>query len=329
MHDPHHLLRVTLQAVRDAVVTIDQAECILMLNQAAESLTGWSCAEAIGKPVGEVIHLQRNGYNATGASPLIASLAAGRSSRRMNQLDRLDKLDQLTRNGHFLLLGRDGRRAAVQIAASPLKDAHGNDEGRVLILHDVDEAQQLAERFAHQAQHDPLTGLPNRTLLVDRMEQAAKHADRSSEQVVVIFVDLDHFNEAYSFTEIKSIFGPLVADDLLLEVACRLTYALRESDTVCRLGGGEFVLLLPGVKSLDDVETLAAKLLAEIARPYYAGDHTFKTSSSIGIAIYPRDAAEVATLMRLADGAMSQARKSGRNRYLFVNAGLGRTAPLI
>ena len=291
MQNPLNLLRVTLQSIRDAVVTTDSSARVEALNPAAEKLTGWSTADAAGKPIEEVIPLYATSGNPPPENPLLQALREG---------------SPIADDRHFLLAARDGRRTAVQVTAAPLED------GCVLILHDVNEAFQLAERISYRAHHDPLTGLPNRILLVDRLEQGTKFSDRNSDQVAVISVDLDNF------LEIKETYGNTVSDELLKEAAFRMLAVLRESDTVCRLGADEFVLMVPGVKSVADVESVAAKLLIEIARPLEIGGHTVNTTCSIGISVYPHDASDAGTLMRLADGALHQARQQGRNRYVFA-----------
>jgi diguanylate cyclase (GGDEF)-like protein/PAS domain S-box-containing protein len=310
MHDPHHLLRVTLASIRDAVVTTDDTASILLFNPAAEALTGWTQAEAVGKPIEQILELRENGTDIPIPNPAHALLRDGAHSGKSVQT---------------LLIGKSGRRIAVEISASPLHDSAGQVTGSVLVFYDIGEALQLAERMAYQAQHDSVTGLPNRILLVDRLEQAAKIADRHSDHLAVLFVDLDAFNNIHSFNELREIIGTTLADDLLREVAYRFSEALRESDTVCRLSGTEFIVLITGIKSTEDIEALAVKLLFELTRPYaLAGSYSLANqtaitaSSSIGIAIYPRDASDVATLMRLADGAMSQATQAGRNQYRFA-----------
>jgi diguanylate cyclase (GGDEF)-like protein/PAS domain S-box-containing protein len=307
MQVPQNLLSVTLQSIRDAVVTTDQAGRVQMLNRAAESMTGWSSAEAAGKPVEEVVELRKSGSGSLLPSPAHTALRDGAP------------VDQAE---HSMLIGKDGCRTTVQITASPLHDSAGQIEGCVLILHDVNEALRLAERISYLTHHDPLTGLPNRILLVDRMEQGTKFADRNNDQVAVIFVDLDHFSE------IKVSLGNALADDMLKEAAFRMIAALRESDTICRLGGDEFVMMVPGVKSLADVEAVAAKIVEEIAKPFLMGEQTIHATCSIGISVYPRDASDAETLMRLADGAMHQAKRDGRNRYLFAKLEAERVQPI-
>jgi diguanylate cyclase (GGDEF)-like protein/PAS domain S-box-containing protein len=212
------------------------------------------------------------------------------------------------------IIARNSKSGEKRISATGV-EIHGQGnivQGRVLILRDEIQARQLVDRDGYTAQHDPLTGLPNRILLVDRLEQATRFADRNNDSVALVFLSLD------SFREILQASGTTTADDLLKEVADRLTASLRESDTVSRLGADEFVLMLPGICSREDVDIMAAKLLAEIARPYAAHGPMVQTSCSIGISMYPTDCSDVATLMRLADAAMYQAKQGGGNRYKFA-----------
>jgi diguanylate cyclase (GGDEF)-like protein len=316
MGNPEHLLRVTLQSIRDAVVTTDREARVLALNPAAEAMTGWSSTEAAGKLIEEVIALSelhsrekhvREASDRDGLCPAESSL----SPLNPAYIALRDRVP-VANTGELLLSGKDGRRTAVHLIASPVHDFDGQIEGCVLALHDVSEAVQMAERISYLAQHDPLTGLPNRILFVDRLEQGTKLADRNGDDLAVFFLDLDNFSQ------IKSTYGYGSGDAVLKEASYRMVAALRESDSVCRLGGDEFVLLVTGVKSLTDVEAVAAKLVEELAKPFALDAHTIQTSSSIGVSIYPRDGSDADTLLRLADGAMRQAKREGRNRYLFA-----------
>jgi len=302
MQTSPNLLRVMLHSIRDAVVTTDASARIQLLNRAAEELTGWRSDDAAGLPIEFVLDLHASGADRALLNPAYAVLREG------------NRIHHSSHPGQTNLIAKSGRRIPVDLTADPVFDSEAKMEGCVLVFHDLTEALQLASRLAYQAQHDPLTGLPNRILLVDRMEQSARLADRNNELMAVMFVDLD------LFSEVKASLGQDLADDLLKEAAARLTAALRESDTVCRLGRDEFVILLPGVKSLGQVEAVADKILQEIAKPCLLGEHTIETSCSLGISIYPHDATDTGTLMRLADQAMAYAKKSGRNRYVFASA---------
>jgi len=299
MQSSPHLLRVLLQTVRDAVVTTDSSAQILMLNRAAEAMTGWPAAEAVGRPVGEVIDLRKNDGSQFEVDPVRAVL---RENKHFNSTENL------------LLMGKNGVNTSVQITASPVHDSVGQVEGCVLALHDVSEALQLAKRIAYLSNYDHLTGLPNRILLMDRMEQATRLADRNNDRLAVIFVDLDRFGA------IRTSCTNSVADEMLKEMAARINAALRESDTVCRLGGDEFVIMVTGVKSISDIEAVAAKLLVEIAKRHKIGNQILQTTCSIGISIYPRDASDGETLMRLADRALRQAKQDGRNCFRFAKS---------
>jgi diguanylate cyclase (GGDEF)-like protein/PAS domain S-box-containing protein len=307
MENSPHLLQVTLQSIRDAVVTTDQSARVQMLNRAAEAMTGWSSADAAGMPVDQVVALHQAGSRHDSASqnpaspvtssPVHAALSGGVRVEISQDL---------------ILIGKDGQQTSVQVTAAPVQDAAGQVEGCVLVLHDIGESLQLAERISHMAHHDPLTGLPNRILFFDRLEQGTRVADRNSDELAVIFVALDQFGA------LRLSRGNAVADEMLKEAALRANTALRECDTVCRLGSDEFVILVTGVKWIADVEAVAEKLLADVGAPYRVGEHTFQSSCSIGISIYPRDASDAETLMRLADGAMHQAKRKGSDRYLFA-----------
>jgi diguanylate cyclase (GGDEF)-like protein/PAS domain S-box-containing protein len=300
MDSSAYLLHIVLQSTHDAVITTDRAGHVQSINPAAEAMTGWEEAEALGMSVEAAIDLreglEERASEARLPSPVYAAMRSG---------------VKVELPGEALLIGRSGLRTAVEVSASPLLDSEGALNGAVLILHDLSEALQLANRKFYLAHHDPLTALPNRILLVDRMEQATKFADRHSDQMAILSLDIDHF------TQINETYGEAAGDDLLKEVSFRITGALRESDTVCRLGADDFVVLLPGVTSRADVESLAAKLLRVVAQSYAVKDAAIAATCSIGISLYPQDAIDAATLMRLADAALMQAKRTGRGRYYF------------
>jgi diguanylate cyclase (GGDEF)-like protein len=174
--------------------------------------------------------------------------------------------------------------------------------------------EQLREanvQLKHVATHDALTGLPNRLLLADRMEQAIAQAERHHMRFAVLVVDLDRFKS------INDSLGHLAGDAMLREVAQRLARVLRKADTLARLGGDEFVLILNEMPRAQDVESTASRVLADIGCPVKLSDLELHTSASIGISIYPDDGENAETLLQHADAAMYHAKKSGRNAYQF------------
>jgi diguanylate cyclase (GGDEF)-like protein/PAS domain S-box-containing protein len=190
-------------------------------------------------------------------------------------------------------------------------DGQGRPVRRLAVLEDVTEKKKLAAR-SHFAEHDPLTGLPNRMLLNDRLERLCAHRARHGGQFALAFLDLDHFKA------INDTYGHEAGDLLLKAVARRLQSALRASDTVCRLGGDEFVLLLADLEGPQHLQTLAPKVLAQVAQPCRLGDASdapvVDVSCSMGMAIFPDHGQDPATLLLHADQAMYAAKRSGRNR---------------
>lgn len=190
-----------------------------------------------------------------------------------------------------------------------------NPEGRAVSLigvaMNITERKAAEQRIAHMAQHDTLTGLPNRMLLKDRIAQAVFHAQRGKSKVSVMFIDLDRFKY------INDSLGHEAGDRLLQTVAKRIRTCLRESDTVARLGGDEFVIVLPEAQGSHEVSIVAAKILETLSQPYHLQGQDLHVSASIGVALFPEDGEDADTLMRNADAAMYHAKDSGRANYQF------------
>ena len=200
--------------------------------------------------------------------------------------------------------------AEMQFATTELQGR----EVLVVSLHDLSERKRYEAHIQHLATHDGLTGLPNRTLLRDRMEQAILHARRTQRHVALLFVDLDQFKL------INDSFGHAVGDALLLEVGARLHRAVREGDTVARLGGDEFVILAPDLSTPGDSAVVARKIAAALARPVTLGEKNMPVSASIGIALFPGDGDDLDSLLQGADAAMYRAKDAGRGNYQYYSA---------
>lgn len=176
---------------------------------------------------------------------------------------------------------------------------------------EIADRKQAETRAQHLADHDPLTGLPNRRLLEDRLAQAIARGDRSQKPTAVMFVDLDRFKA------INDTLGHAVGDVLLKEVSERLVRQLRVGDTVCRIGGDEFVVVLPEVARSSDAAGVAAKIIETVSLPYTVEDRELQVSVSIGISVFPDDGRDAETLIRNADAAMYHAKETGRAGYQF------------
>jgi diguanylate cyclase (GGDEF)-like protein/PAS domain S-box-containing protein len=214
-------------------------------------------------------------------------------------------------SGPWTHVKKDGTRIQAETASHSI--LFEGCRARFTLAQDITERQQLHDRLLHQANHDALTGLPNRLLLKDRMEQTLASAARHGNLAAVICVDLDRFKQ------VNDTYGHVVGDLCLRKLADRLCARLRASDTVARSGGEEFTVLLGGLTTPADAELVVAELLTGIRQPFAVDGYNLEISASIGIAIYPDDGTDSQALWRSADTAMYKAKNSGGNQYLFVS----------
>lgn len=215
---------------------------------------------------------------------------------------------------------RQWRGALIQAAALPLGStlALAIVAGFLFVLHSraIRENQRLLEseeRLYAQAHHDPLTGLPNARMLLERMSQTLSLSRRGASRASVLFLDLDRFKN------VNDSFGHAMGDALLKTVSDRLRAIVREEDTVARLGGDEFVILIPELRRNDDARRVAAKIIEEIAKPVIVDGNPLSVGVSIGIATYPDDAEDVDSWLAAADRAMYAAKDGGRNNFQFAD----------
>jgi diguanylate cyclase (GGDEF)-like protein len=215
-----------------------------------------------------------------------------------------------------LLVHRHGRETAIEDSAAPIHDWHGNISGAVIVFHDATAAQAISKKMAYLAQHDFLTGLPNRVLLDDRITQAIALAKRRRGLLAVLFLDLDNFKH------INDSLGHAIGDVLLQSVAKTLIGCVRSSDTVSRQGGDEFVILVTESKNAAKAAITATKIIAALALPHFAAGNELHITTSIGISVYPDNGQDAETLLKNADTAMYSAKEKGRNNYQFFATGV-------
>lgn len=207
---------------------------------------------------------------------------------------------------------KDGELFCCHQTVTAIRDGRGNVTHYVSLFRDVTEHKASEEMIRLQAYHDPLTGLPNRNLFMDRLKLAMAQSRRNGRALAIMFVDLDRFKE------INDGHGHAAGDSVLCETSRRLRESLRDSDTVARFGGDEFVVLLTEIAEPDDAAKVAGKMLQHLSRPFGLPEHTVEIGASIGIALFPRNGDDTETLMRAADTAMYAVKSHGRNGFRFA-----------
>ncbi|MBT9520459.1 MAG: EAL domain-containing protein [Dechloromonas sp.] len=291
--------QVTLNSIGDAVLTTNLPGNVTYLNQVAEMMTGWSCQNAIGRPLSEVFGIVDGTTREVAPNPAQRAISENRT---------------VGLAADSILLRRDGFESAIEDSAAPIHNRDGQVAGAVIVFHDVSESRAMALKMAHLAQHDFLTGLPNRVLLTERLSRAIGQARRHSKRVALMYIDLDYFKH------INDSLGHAVGDLLLQMVADRLKLCIRDTDTVCRQGGDEFVILLTEIEHAPDAAPVAEKILAAFTEPCLICGNELHVTLSIGISIYPDDGQDADEVMKNADTAMYHAKANGRNNYQFFTA---------
>jgi diguanylate cyclase (GGDEF)-like protein/PAS domain S-box-containing protein len=211
----------------------------------------------------------------------------------------------------FVIVRKDGTQIFLENSVSPLRNKEGKIIGFRAVSRDVTEHKQYEQKLAEMATHDSLTGLPNRTLLSDRLTMGLALSRRSGNKLAVLMLDLDKFKA------INDTMGHAVGDELLKAVAERLTSVTRKSDTIARIGGDEFVLVLPQVSQPTNASRLAQRILNVFREPLIFDGHQLNITTSIGIAVYPEDGKDIEILLKNADTAMYRAKEQGRDAYRF------------
>lgn len=288
MQEKLHLAATVFESTAEGVLITDTDQRISAVNRAFTEITGYSESEAIG----QTPRLLASGQH---DSAFYASM-----------------WHQLTAEGHWQgeisNRRKNGELYPSWLTVSAVRNKENLLTHFVAVFADISSLKHAQARLDYQAHHDPLTGLPNRTLFESRLQSALLHSEESGSLGAVLFLDLDRFKH------INDSLGHPVGDLLLKGIAHRLKETLRDIDTVARLGGDEFIVLLPGLLQPSDAKAIANKLLACFSTPFEAGEHELYISPSIGSCVFPTDGTDVATLVKNADAAMYRSKAQGRNR---------------
>lgn len=288
------LAQVTLASIGDGVVTTDAEGRVQYLNPVAEELTGWRRPEAAGRPLGEILHLVAEDGD---ERPLELPLA-----------DHLPPEHRVYLTEPTLLVRRDGQRCPVESSSAPIRDRDGRAVGSVIVFQDVSDRRLMALQLAHQASHDPLTGLLNRTAFDGSLSRALALTRRQGQTHSLAYLDLDQFKV------VNDTCGHFAGDELLRQVADLLRARMRENDVVARLGGDEFAVLLTAT-GLDEARGLVERIHAGICGLRFTWQQsTFAVGVSIGLVEVDRSFDNLADLLSAADHACYVAKEKGRQR---------------
>lgn len=280
----------TLDSIGDGVLSTDLAGHITYLNPKAEAMTGWSLQEAAGRPFGEVFRLVDGATQLPARNPMTLAV---------------ERREAVGLTANCLLVRRDGHEAAIEDSAAPMRDRDGHVVGAVIVFRDVGAALEMSREMTHLAQHDALTGLPGRLLLEDRLTEAIALAQRNNTLLAVLFLDID------GFKTINDTRGHAAGDQVLRSIARRLRATLRQSDTISRYSGDEFVVVLTTLERAEDVALVAAKALRAANGPHTVDTEDVTVTVSLGAAVCPADGCEAGALIAHADAAMYDAKRSG------------------
>ncbi|WP_305908850.1 EAL domain-containing protein [Methylomarinum sp. Ch1-1] len=285
-----------LDNTSDAIFISDARKRIIKVNDHFSKITGYAKPDIINRPVSI---LNPEHYDAEFFQPIAATLKHNHFWQ-----------------GEIVIRHRQGHSVPVWQSISVLKDDDGNISRSISVLKDISQQKAYEESIQFQANYDPLTQLPNRTLFLDRLANALKQSKRNQSKLALMLVDLDKFKW------INDNLGHHAGDILLQETAKKLQCAVRNSDTVARLGGDEFSVIIPDLDKATDTEVIANKIFTAFRQPISIDQQEVFITGSVGITLYPDDGEDIETLQKNADCAMYMAKNKGRNNYYYYTPSL-------
>lgn len=276
----------------ESIVITDAEFRVVRVNPAFTAVTGYVAEEMLDHPL-----------------PFFAAPTGEEGARHivpqlMGSADRW--------HGEYTVQRRDGRQLPVWMSIKQLATQRGSDVGYVFLFSDISQIKQYQDRLSHMAHHDGLTGLPNRLSFTLCIDHAIERAKRSQGHVALLFVDLDDFKA------VNDNLGHAAGDELLQAASQRLLASVRAEDTVSRIGGDEFTVVLDSIHGRDDAVHVVEKILAALSRPFLLDGQEAHIGASVGVSLYPDDAGDSAGMLQAADAAMYLAKQAGKNAYRFL-----------
>lgn len=284
----------------EAMSVLDENGVIITVNAAFQEITGYSEAEICQRHI-------RHFY---------CDLNSREFYQQFNEAIR----DKGQWQGEMLQRRKNGEELVIWLTINTINDKEGKPYRRVALFSDITDKKHNEHLIWKQANYDPLTGLPNRRMLLEFLASEIKQADRNRDSFALLFLDLDYFKE------VNDTLGHAMGDQLLIDTAKRIKSCVREADVVARLGGDEFTVVLSGMEEHKGIERVAEHILQRICEPYTLGDETAYISASIGITLYPDDANTIEGLLKHADQAMYAAKDQGRNRFNYFTPSMQESA---
>lgn len=289
--EQHRLAAQVFNSTDESIMILDADKTVINVNQAFTRITGFTPQEAIGRKPWLIGDMLDQAF----FEPIWESL-----------------LTQDHWRGETRKQSKNGKIYATMLNVSSVRDDHGKVINYILVFSDITDLKTSQEYFEYQANHDLLTGLPNRNLFYDRLQHGLEKAVRGEERLAVLFIDLDNFKP------INDTLGHEVGDMLLLQTAKRLHACTRKEDTIARLGGDEFTVLIEDIHEPEHVVSgTALRIIDLLSQPFHLNGRKAVISASIGIAFYPDNGRDLTTLLKNADSAMYQAKQMGKNNFQF------------
>jgi diguanylate cyclase (GGDEF)-like protein/PAS domain S-box-containing protein len=279
------------ETTADAIVISDSDDRVIMVNAAFTKLTGFGADEIVGKILAE-----------SPFRPLDADQSKARMERQLRDGFVTAEVPRIR---------KDGTPLSLWVTASCVRNDDGTIRNYVRVFTDISLLKETQRKLEQLASFDALTGVPNRRLLNDRLEQTLRRMQRRNDGLAVMFIDLD------GFKNVNDTYGHAIGDLALQAVAARLQKCVRSTDSVGRLGGDEFAIVLDGARLPADAALVGERIVAAMAEPLSLEGHRLTLAASIGIAVYPDDGMDAATLLKNADAAMYEVKQAGRNGFRF------------
>jgi diguanylate cyclase (GGDEF)-like protein/PAS domain S-box-containing protein len=301
--DELQLASKVFETTADAIVISDADDRVVMVNAAFSKLTGFDADEIVGKILAE--------------SPF----------RPLDEDESKARMERQLRDGFVTAevprIRKDGTPLSLWVTASTVRNADGTIRNYVRVFTDISLLKATQKKLELLASFDALTGVPNRRLLNDRLDQTVRRMQRRNDGLAVLFIDLD------GFKNVNDTYGHAIGDLALQAIALRLQNCVRSSDSVGRLGGDEFAIVLDGARLPADAALVSERIVEAMAEPLILEGHRVSVAASIGIAVYPEDGTDVAALLRNADAAMYEVKQAGRNGFRFSSHLAKRAAAVV